>query len=137
MNGLAAVLAGALPALTYRYPAPDLDDLAAALGAPSWQVGRLAGAATKADVLAGLGESLDFGEHYGANLDALADCLADLDGDRVLLWQDWALLAEGEPRVFATVLEILGEHQAAARRGRLLVLLCGEGPEQPPVPYLI
>jgi RNAse (barnase) inhibitor barstar len=38
----------------------------------------LAGSKTKADVLVTLGKSMNFGEHFGNNLDALYDCLTDL-----------------------------------------------------------
>lgn len=136
MSGLAAVLAGELPVSTYRFLGPDLDDLAAALAAPSWQVARLRGAHTKAEVLRGLGESLGFAEHYGVNYDALADCLFDLTGDRVLLWQEWALFAAHDPGAFATVLAILREHQSEPGRSRLLVLLCGDGPGPAHLPQL-
>lgn len=78
---------------------------------------------TKAELLAAIGDALGFPEHYGRNLDALADCLSELDGDTVLLWDGWGPLARDEPRTFATVLRVL--------RGceRLSVLLRGAGPE--------
>ncbi|MCW2816893.1 MAG: hypothetical protein JWN84_4348 [Nocardioides sp.] len=69
---------------------------------------------------AALAAALRFPDWYGANLDALADCLREVPQRVVLLWDDWATLAEAEPRVFDVALGLLGE--------RVLVLLRGLGP---------
>jgi hypothetical protein len=78
---------------------------------------------TKAELLEAIGEALDFPDHYGGNLDALADCLSEVDGDTVLLWDGWGPIARDDPGLFASVRQIL------EGRERLSVLLRGAGPE--------
>jgi RNAse (barnase) inhibitor barstar len=78
---------------------------------------------TKAELLEAIGEALDFPEHYGRNLDALADCLSEVDDDVVLLWDGWGPIAREDPDLFEHVLRIL------RKRERLTVLLRGAGPE--------
>jgi len=121
---LAALLAGELPhgvyRLTGRYDGEQVERLALDAGwlfAPVWGTG------TKAEMLEAIGEALGFGDHYGRNLDALADCLRDLVGDTLLLWVDWAGLAEKDPAAMAGILRVLGAAD------RLAVVLAGHGPE--------
>ena len=94
----------------------------------SWSFGYVDGAAldTTPAVLRGIGDALAFGDHYGANLDALHDSLRDLDAPTVLLWDAWGGFAHAEPERFALVVEILGE--AATGDRPLEVLLRGPGP---------
>lgn len=66
---------------------------------------------------AALAAALRFPDWYGANLDALADCLRDVPEGVVLLWDDWATLAEAEPRVFEVALGLLGERVTVLLRG--------------------
>ncbi|MFS3129741.1 barstar family protein [Nocardioides sp. Bht2] len=139
MSGLAAVLRGDVAAGTYRWEsALEVDDVARAVGTAHWAFGHLDGwqASTKAEVLAALGESLDFADHYGRNLDAFADCLADLDQDRVLLWDGWSTLARAEGATFATILGIIAAQRDSAAQPRLVVLLRGPGPETADIPLL-
>lgn len=82
---------------------------------------------TKAEVLDGLGAALGFGEHYGRNLDALADCLDDVTGRTVLLWEGWGAFAVTDERTCAVVLDILAR-RAGSRRDPFTVLLLGAGP---------
>lgn len=69
------------------------------------------GTSDKAAVLVRLGEDLKLPEHYGRNLDALYDCLTDLQPDR-----------EAERPGFVVILENLPESSAfdSGDRSRLL-----------------
>lgn len=68
-------------------------------------------AAMHGDIAAGLG----FPDYYGRNLDALNDCLSDLDvpttGGRVLVLQRYDLLTRACPAVAQHVLDIIA-HQS-------------------------
>lgn len=121
---LSALLDGELPRGVYRLPGrhdgEHIERLALDAGwlfAPVW------GAGTKQDTLEAIGEALGFGEHYGRNLDALADCLRDLVGDTVLLWVDWAALAENDPVAMQGIVQVLGAAE------HLAVVLVGDGPQ--------
>jgi hypothetical protein len=85
--------------------------------------------ATKSGVLAGIGRALGFPRYYGRNLDALWDCLADLDRPTALVWAGWEEFALGDPDGWAGVMGVLkdragdSEHQDAAGAPFLVVLL--------------
>lgn len=83
---------------------------------------------TRAEVLDGLGEALGFAEHYGRNLDALADCLDDLADDTVLEWEGWGAFATTDEPTFAVVVEILRRRAGRDDAPDLSVLLTGAGP---------
>ena len=78
-------------------------------------------AASAGEALRRLGEALNFPDWYGANFDALIDCLTDpecLPGKGYVLFVDGAAtLRQGDPKAFATLLEVLqaatGERRAA------------------------
>lgn len=80
-------------------------------------------------------EAFGLPDWFGMNWDALEECLIDLDlGEDegvLVVWASWGLLAEAEPKAFATALDILGGAvrswaQDGVRGG---VVLLGEGPE--------
>ncbi len=68
------------------------------------------GLSTKVEVLTRMGEVLGFPDHYGRNLDALADCLADLTGPLRLEWTGWETFQAEEPQAFGQVLLVLDDH---------------------------
>lgn len=90
-------------------------------------------------VLHTLGQALAFPDWYGANLDALHDCLADDEwrsphGSIVLL-NGLATLRQADPDAFATLLEVLGSAaQAAGSRHPLCLLLDAPAPSIAPLP---
>lgn len=130
MTGLAALLSGRVPAGVYHWDTGlDAAEIGHAVGLSDWSCRRLDGSVTttKTQFLAALGELLDFPETYGRNLDALADCLRDVPGPLVVVWDDWPVLAEKDRGTFDTALRILA---ARSEHGQpFAVLLRGEGPE--------
>lgn len=85
-------------------PAASVVDLLTSVG---WRVATIAGVRDEAGFHAEIAAALGFPAHYGANLDALWDCLADLPEPTALVWQDWGNLAVGEPRQWARLVEVL------------------------------
>ena len=145
MSTLADLLAGDVEPHVFRWVPPATaapDDVRRLVDEAGWRFAHVdgAGAPTKPALLAALGEALDFPAHYGANFDALADCLHDVDaGDRagtLLLWDDWGRLATAQPSAFAVALTVLGVRADAKRGGPFAVLLRGAGPAPAGVPLL-
>lgn len=129
MSGLAAVLAGRhAPGVHRWHSALDVASVRHAVEQAGWRFGYVdaAGLESRADVLRALGEALGFPDHYGANLDALNDCLRDLPERTVVLWEAWAGLARAEPRWFAVLVDVLRQRDDGDPA--VEVLLRGPGP---------
>jgi len=127
-GGLAGLLAGRTPSGVYRWHSHlDADALAHTLETAGWRLAHLDRTLdSREEALAALGEVLDFPDHYGRNLDALWDCLRDLPGPTVLLWDGWGALAHAaEP----DVRRLLGVLEDRATEGGFAVLLRGDGPD--------
>lgn len=135
MSGLAALLAGREPVGVRRWEsAYDPDEVRHVVEHVGWGFGHLDGWTVgdqPREVLGALGEALGFGDHFGRNLDALADSLRDLDAPAgtVLLWDGWAVAARADERWFGLVLRVLGERCADPVGPQFAVLLRGEGPD--------
>lgn len=101
----------------------DLDDIRHAVEVSGGHLGHVVGPVepTRRAMHEALAAALDFPRWYGHNLDALADCLRDVPGSTVVLWDGWADLARDEPRAFGVAVQLLGE--------RLVLLLRGPGPD--------
>lgn len=130
MSGLAAVLAGRHTPGVHRWESTlDVADVRHAVEHAGWRFGYVDGAAleSRAEVLRAIGDALAFAPHYGVNLDALNDCLRDLPGPTVLLWDAWSGFARGAEADFARVVGVLRE-RGPSDPG-LEVLLRGPGPE--------
>ena len=81
MSGLAAVLAERHAPGVYRWHGNfHAADVRHTVQHAGWTYGHLDGweIEHKAEFLSSIGEALSFPDHYGQNLDALADCLSDL-----------------------------------------------------------
>lgn len=89
-----------------------------------WSLAQFTGGSDRATVLAGIAKALSFPSYFGGNLDALVDCLRDVDVHTVLLWRDWADLDHDS---LTAIVEILQER--AAIDPLFAVLLCGPGPD--------
>ncbi|QIX26337.1 barstar family protein [Nocardioides sp. JQ2195] len=132
MSGLAAVLAGRVAGNLHQWHGNfEVADVANAVEHAGWAFAHVDGwrATTKPEVLAAFGDALAFPEWYGANFDALNDCLSDLTVDTLLLWDGWGTLARGDEHAFTVMLDLLAEPTRGA--GRFVVLLRGDGPELP------
>jgi hypothetical protein len=144
MSGLAGLLAGRTKPGTYRWHGGfDVPDVRHTVEHAGWHFAWLDGwhLETKEEFLEGIGEALDFPDHYGRNFDALGDCLSDVvAGDSngwVLLWDGWGPFARKDEQAFSVALSVLGARVNADRGGPFAVLLRGEGPEDVPhVPSL-
>ncbi len=132
MTHLGDVLAGRAPGGLYRCGVRlDPESVRAVVEPTRWRLARLDGerARSKAEVLADLGRVLGFPAYYGANLDALAECLGDLCEDTVLLWEQWSHLAYDDPDAFTLVCRVLTDRSEPRDPASpaLVVLLSGEG----------
>ncbi len=129
MSGLAAVVAGRVPAGAYRWrSALGVDRVREVVTSVGWRLGVLEGSRleSRGELFAAVGEALGLEGMHGTNLDALEECLRELDPTPVvLLWEAWAISARAQPRLVEGVLDVLGATVPSA-----WVLLRGEVPDQ-------
>lgn len=78
-----------------------------------FQVGRIE-AADRRSVLEGIGQALRFPTYYRPNLDALWDCLTDLDQPTALVWSGWEGLAVDHPDDWAAIMAVLRDRVRTA-----------------------
>ena len=83
------------------------DDVVAEARRRGARVGRVGPVDDKRALLAAIGTALRFPAYYGHNLDALEECLGDLTGDVVLVWEGDDVLRKADPRTHRVVLEVL------------------------------
>lgn len=74
-----------------------------------WLIGRIGPAPDRRALLGAIGDTLHFPDYYGRNLDALEECLGDLDRPTVLLWTGWQQAVRTDPRGWSALLEIFGQ----------------------------
>jgi RNAse (barnase) inhibitor barstar len=70
--------------------------------------------ADKREVLTRFGEAFGFPEYYGRNLDALADCLAELTEPTALEWTGWQTLQAADPSAFGRITLVLDDRAEQA-----------------------
>lgn len=92
----------------YRVVAPA-GEVASSLVEVGWRAGVIHHGDTREDFLANIGTALSFPEYYGRNLDALWDCLRDLEAPTALVWTSWHELAINHPQDWAQLLSLLQE----------------------------
>ena len=128
MSGLAALVAGRVPSGAYRWhSALEVDQVRHVVGSAGWRLGVLEGwrLDSRADLFDALGAALGLTGMHGRNLDALEECVRDLDDTPVvLLWEAWGITARTQPRLVEGVLDVLDGAPT-----RTWVLLRGEPPE--------
>lgn len=73
-----------------------------------------AGLTTRDEVLVRLGEALEFPDYYGRNLDALADCLRDVNEPTRLEWSGWQDLQASDATSFGRVMLVLDDRADVA-----------------------
>lgn len=129
---LSALLADAGSDGVYRAPATEVATIEAVAEAAGWRLVHIdtAGATDKAAVLAALKEAFGFPDWFGANLDALVDCLREVDTEpgTLLLWDHPDGFAAAEADQYRLLLDVLRSRSAAAhdpttQPARLLTLL--------------
>ncbi len=132
MSGLAGLLAGRLEPGVYTWHAAFTEEeVRRTVEHAGARFGYIDGWThqSKTEFLAAVAQALAFPDWFGQNLDALADCLDDLEVvPVVLLWDGWGPLARADRETFDLVMEI------AAGRSRTVtppfsLLLRGAGPE--------
>ncbi len=86
--------------------------IAAALAEDGWRTALI----DPVDTLDGFWDQVAAGlglpAYFGRNLDALWDCLTDLDGPTALVLADWTVLARARPDAWAALLEVFEERAA-------------------------
>ncbi|MGK2350450.1 barstar family protein [Cutibacterium sp. V947] len=74
-----------------------------------WRIVDMAGGADLDAVLTGLGNALSFPSWFGHNLDALHDCLADVEGDTAVLWTGWQPFQRENPQDWGRLVDVIGQ----------------------------
>lgn len=129
MSGLAGLLAGRHPAGIYRWQSElSAAEVRAPVEVAGWRFGYVDGwtAPGRAGLLTGVAATLAFPDWFGQNFDALADCLRDLPGPTLLLWDGWGALASEEPEIFEIARAVFEER--SGEQPAFAVLLRGAGP---------
>jgi hypothetical protein len=130
MSGLAAVLAKRHEPGVHRWEsALPVADVRRTVEHAGWGFGHVDGIVLeeREEVLLAIGRALDFPEHFrGRSLDGLNDCLRDLPGPTVLLWEGWGPFARDSDRAFERICRVLGRRDQGDPA--LEVLLRGPGP---------
>ncbi len=130
MSGLAGLLAGHQEPGIYRWQAAfDAADVRRTVEHAGARFGHVDGwtHTSKTETLDAFALALDLPEWFGRNLDALADCLRDLEDPVVVLWDGWAPLAREDHDAFTGLLGVLAER--ATDPVPFSVLLRGDGPD--------
>lgn len=135
MSGLATVLAGRRPAGVHRWQGRP-DDAADAARTAGWTPAEVDGARLGGvdDLLGLLAAELVFAPHFGRNLDALHDCLAERTAPAVVVARDWLAPLDADPRRGAALLAVLAEREPG--EPALEVLLVGAVPAWADLPLL-
>ncbi|MDO5286692.1 MAG: barstar family protein [Actinomycetia bacterium] len=89
-------------------PEPGLEQ---ALAEAGWSVAPLRSKEPRG-FLAEVGPALGFPAYYGANLDALADCLSELEQPTAVVWRGWGDAALGDPPTWSRLLLVLRQASA-------------------------
>ncbi|RZQ60392.1 barstar family protein [Amycolatopsis suaedae] len=80
-----------------------------------------AAVADKPTALAAIAQALAFPDYFGGNLDALYDCLTDLNwlppGEHVLIWAGSDALKAADPRAYLAVRGVLSDAVRALAPG--------------------
>jgi hypothetical protein len=134
MSGLAALLAGHTPPNVYQWhSAAPATDVQHAVEKAGWAFRYLDGwtVEDQESFLKSATATLESAEPVG-DVDALADRLRGLDTDgpgMVLLWDGWSPLARHEEDTFRRAVAAFRARAESEERGKLAVILRGDGPE--------
>ncbi|TKW71938.1 MAG: barstar [Cutibacterium acnes] len=101
----------------------DPGKVATAWREAGWRIFHISGGADLDSVLAGFGHALSFPSWYGHNLDALRDCLADLEADTAVMWTGWQPFQRDNPQDWGRLVEVIGQHLDEDEANGFAVLL--------------
>lgn len=87
----------------------DPDSIRQALAEAAWVPAVLPPTTTTHDFYAAIAVALGLPDYFGRNLDALWDCLGDLDTPTALVLTDWTRLARARPKAWEAILAVLTE----------------------------
>lgn len=87
----------------------ESDSILAALRQAGWVAAVVPPADTTQAFYTQIAAVLGFGAYFGRNLDALWDCLTDLDRPTAVVLAGWTRLAEARPERWAAILAVLTE----------------------------
>ncbi len=82
-------------------------DAAARLREAGWSVAEVPEVVSLHDFYVEVAHALELPDYFGANLDALWDCLTDLIGPTALLWPGWAELAVSRADQWGRLMPVL------------------------------
>ena len=74
-----------------------------------WRAVLVEPAGSAAELYASLARALDLPAWFGQNLDALWDCLTDLDVPTAVVLQQWDRLADADPERAVQLLRLFGD----------------------------
>ncbi|SDS07794.1 Barstar (barnase inhibitor) [Friedmanniella luteola] len=94
------------------YRMADAATVAQRLASSGWDARPVGAARTTPALYASLAAALALPSWFGANLDALWDCLADLDRPTALVLAGWDGFARAQPRQARRLLELFAERAA-------------------------
>lgn len=133
LSGLAEVLAGSVAPGVHQWPASvGVDGVRRRVESAGWRYAHAVGpgAPEREQAMLAIGAALDFPSHFhGRSLDGLHDCLRDLNGPTVLLWEGWGGYAVADPDGFRRICRVLGTRDAGGPQ--LEVLLRGPATDLP------
>lgn len=136
---LAPVLAGHVPPGVLSWPAAlPAEQALKAAHAAGWETAvlDLSGVTDKAGLMTACADALRLPDWFGANWDALADCLDDLewwpaDRGRLILVRDWQTYAQARPDEWSILQEVFADAAARWRRtdtGLVVLMALGQDP---------
>lgn len=87
----------------------DPEVIVATLPAAGWRTAVVPGVSSTAEFYTAIAAALGFGDYFGRNLDALWDCLTDLDRPTAVVLLDWDRYARAHPRHWSAIQAVLQE----------------------------
>lgn len=106
-------------------------ELRRTLSARGWRVAVLTGGTSRAEALDAIGRALRFPDYYGRNLDALWDCLTDLDAPTALVWSGWEAIAVHAADDWARIVRVLDQRvRETGRPPFAVVFVAARHPDQ-------
>jgi RNAse (barnase) inhibitor barstar len=109
----AGLFDGSMRPGVYRLVAP-LPQITEALQAAGWSWIALDPVSDRAGFYREFAERMGVGDFFGANLDALWDCLTDLEQPTALVLSEWTRFAGQQPEQWARIFEVLTERIGVA-----------------------